>query len=287
MKTFQDIKLLFHEHLSGVFDTLEIDSFFYLTLEKFHDLKRIDLALQPEKEVPSEDINHWKKVLQALQSEQPIQYILGETFFYDLRFNVNEFTLIPRPETEELVAWILAEIKQKKIQNPTIIDIGTGSGCIPIALKKKLSSSTIFAVDISGEALTLAKENAELNQVEVHFWHKNILETENLHMQFDIIVSNPPYVRQYEKQEMKTNVLAYEPHLALFVSDENPLVFYQKIAELAMHHLTPNGLLFFEINQYLGNETIDLLARLGFNQIELRKDLYGNDRMIKAQLINE
>lgn len=282
MTTFKQIKAHFHAQLSGLYDSKEIDSFFYLTLEKLHRLKRIDLALHPEKEIPSEEVSHWENVLKALQQEQPIQYILGETFFYDLRLYVNEFTLIPRPETEELVAWILEEIKQKNIQNPTILDIGTGTGCIPIALKKNLSSSSIYAIDISEEALLIAQKNAHNNKTEVHFWKKNILETENLQKQFDIIVSNPPYVRQVEKQEMKTNVLVYEPHLALFVSDENPLVFYKKIAQLALHHLAPNGLLFFEINQYLGNETVQFLAKLGFKHIELRKDMYGNDRMIKA-----
>lgn len=287
MTTFKQIKAYFHTQLTGLYDSQEIDSFFYLTLEKLHDLKRIDLALHPEKEVPSEEVSHWEKVLKALEKEQPIQYLLGETFFYDLRFYVNEFTLIPRPETGELVTWILEEIKQKNIPNPTIIDIGTGTGCIPIALKKNLSSSTIYAIDVSEEALLVAKKNAQLNETEVHFWHKNILETDDLQQQFDIIVSNPPYVRHVEKHEMKTNVLAYEPHLALFVSDENPLVFYEKIAQLALLNLKPNGLLFFEINQFLGNETIELLSNLGFKNIELRKDIYGNNRMIKAQFIND
>lgn len=280
--TFKDIKSSFHNNLFPFFDEQEIDRFFYLVLEKYHQLKRVDLALQPNLTVSSSELEQWNLVLQQLKSQKPIQYILGETFFCDLIFKVNEHTLIPRPETEELVFWILEEVKNKF--NSTIIDIGTGTGCIPISLKKNLLESTVFAIDISEEALQVAKENAEMNKVDVHFMQKNILETSDLATQFDIIVSNPPYVRQLEKAEINTNVLAFEPHLALFVSDDDPLIFYRKIAELALKNLKPNGLLFFEINQYLGKETVELLQNLGFATIELRKDIYGNDRMLKASV---
>ena len=281
--TFKEIKSSFHTNLSPFFDEQEIDSFFYLVLEKYHQLKRVDLALQPNLTVSSSELEQWNLILQQLKSQKPIQYILGETFFCDLIFKVNEHTLIPRPETEELVYWILEELKHKN-QNCTIVEIGTGTGCIPISLKKNLPESTVFAIDISEEALKVAQENAKKNNVDVHFTKKNILETSDLQNQFDVIVSNPPYVRQLEKAEINTNVLAFEPHLALFGSDDDPLIFYRKIAELAQKHLKPHGLLFFEINQYLGKETVELLQNLGFATIELRKDIYGNDRMLKASV---
>ena len=163
-----------------------------------------------------------------------------------------------------------------------ILDIGTGSGCIAIALAKNLTNAQVFALDVSEQALSTAKKNAELNQVTIQFLHQSILETEDLGQQFDVIVSNPPYVRELEKQEIKKNVLDYEPHLALFVEDTDALLFYRKIAQLALKNLTPNGILFFEINQYLGNETVELLQNLGFKNIELKKDIYGNDRMVKS-----
>ncbi|PKP15856.1 MAG: peptide chain release factor N(5)-glutamine methyltransferase [Bacteroidetes bacterium HGW-Bacteroidetes-23] len=285
--TFKEIKSSFSSELSLLFDEQEIDSFFYLVLEKYHQLKRVDLALQPNLKVSSAELEQWNLVLEQLKTQKPIQYILGETFFCDLVFKVSEHTLIPRPETEELVYWILEEIKKQNKFNSTIVDIGTGSGCIPISLKKNLPESTVFGIDVSAEALKVANENAKTNEVDVHFMQKNILETSDLQNQFDVIVSNPPYVRNLEKVEINTNVLAFEPHLALFVSDEDPLIFYRKIAELAQKNLKPNGLLFFEINQYLGKETVELLQNLGFKSIELRKDIYGNDRMIKAQLIND
>lgn len=285
--TFKEIKSSFRNELSSFFDEQEIDSFFFLVLEKYHQLKRVDLALQPDLKVSTNELEKWNFVLDELKTQKPIQYILGETFFCDLVFKVNEHTLIPRPETEELVYWILDKIKKHDKLNPVIVDIGTGTGCIPISLKKNMPESTVFAVDVSGEALKVANENAKMNKADVHFKQKNILETSDLGNQFDVIVSNPPYVRNLEKTEINTNVLAFEPHLALFVSDEDPLVFYRKIAALALKNLKPNGLLFFEINQYLGRETVSLLADLGFKNIELRKDIYGNDRMVRAQLIND
>jgi release factor glutamine methyltransferase len=165
-----------------------------------------------------------------------------------------------------------------------ILDIGTGSGCIPISLKKEIPNAIVLAIDVSEKALEMARKNAINNEVEVNFILQNILETESLDEKYDIIVSNPPYVRNLEKQEIKKNVLAYEPHLALFVEDSDALLFYRKIAQLALTSLTPNGKLFFEINQYLGKETVTLLENLGFKNIELRKDFVGNDRMICSGL---
>lgn len=282
--TLREIKSSFHFSLSTFFDEQEIDSFFYLVLEKYHLLRRVDLALQPNLKVSDVEVKQWNFVLEQLKLQKPIQYILGETFFCDLIFKVNQHTLIPRPETEELVYWILDELKNKDERTFKIIDIGTGTGCIPIVLKKNLPNSTVFGIDISAEALKIAKQNAKLNEVDVFFNEKNILETSDLEGQFDVIVSNPPYVRNLEKAEINANVLMFEPHLALFVSDEDPLLFYRKIAELAKINLKPNGLLFFEINQYLGKETISLLSDLGFTSTEFRKDIYGNDRMVKASI---
>lgn len=275
-------KSYFSEELKLVFPQTEVDSFFFLLIEEYLDLKRIDLILQPNIEISSDIKELLDKALERLKKEEPIQYILGKTEFYGLPFKVNENTLIPRPETEELVEWILEEINVNDKRN--ILDIGTGTGCIPISLKKNLPNSNISAIDVSEEALEIAKQNAKLNEVEISFINEDILKTKRLNGMFDIIVSNPPYVRELEKVEIKNNVLKNEPHLALFVKDDNPLLFYKKIADLAKSNLAKNGLLFFEINQYLGSETVDMLKSKGFTQIELQKDVFGNDRMIKASL---
>ena len=276
-------KTVFQQELSSRYDAMEIESFFFLILEQSKNLKRIDLALHPEFEFSEAEILQWNVVLEQLKQELPIQYILGKTNFYGLEFLVNPNVLIPRPETEELVDWI---ISKKSINQPPIkiLDIGTGSGCIAISLAKNISEAHVFALDISEKALATAKENAKKNQVAVTFIQKNILTTTDLEMEFDIIVSNPPYVRNLEKTEIKNNVLANEPHLALFVEDNDALLFYRKIAELAIKNLSPEGKLFFEINQYLGKETVELLSDLGFQNIELRQDIYGNDRMIACNL---
>ena len=243
------------------------------------------MALSPNFQISEEEVQKWEAIISELKTEKPIQYIIGETWFYDSKFYVNEHTLIPRPETEELVDWIVS--KFPKTQNPkaiTVLDIGTGTGCIPISIKKNIPQAEVFAIDVSEEALKVAKRNAIENKVEVHFILQNILDAEKLESKFDVIVSNPPYVRNLEKEEIKKNVLEYEPHLALFVEDNDALLFYRKIAQLAKESLTENGKLFFEINQYLGKETFELLEQLGFQNIELRKDIYSNDRMIKCSL---
>ena len=238
------------------------------------------MALQPDLVFSDDEIVVWNLILKQLKQEIPVQYLLGKTSFYGLEFEVNANVLIPRSETEELVDWILKSQKSKvESQKIRILDIGTGSGCIAIALAKNLPNATVFAIDVSENALATAKINAENNSVNVTFINQNILETEDLQQQFDIIVSNPPYVRHLEKEEIKKNVLDNEPHLALFVADNDALVFYKKIAELAQKNLSENGQLYFEINQYLGKETIDLLQKMNFATTELRKDIYGNDRM--------
>lgn len=269
----------FIQALTSIFDEKEIESFFYIILEAFHTLKRVDLVLNPDLELDTIQLLRWDAVLSQLIEQKPIQYILGETEFYGLPFYVNENTLIPRPETEELVEWIIKDLKFKNLK---ILDIGTGSGCIAISLAKNLPDALVFAIDVSEKALATAKKNAERNEVKVTFIEKNILETENLNQQFDIIVSNPPYVRNLEKQEIHKNVLDYEPHLALFVDDNDPLVFYRKITELALKNLSKSGQLYFEINQYLGKEMVELLEKYHFKNIEIKKDIYGNDRMTRG-----
>ena len=290
----KDYKINFFNSLKNIQDEQEIESFFFILTEYLHNLKRVDVALNPNFELKDAEVDKWNTILAQLQQEKPIQYITGEAWFYGLRFEVNENTLIPRPETEELVEWIL---NSPNIHHPSpinILDIGTGSGCIPISLKANLSQANVSAIDVSEKALEVAKRNAELNKVEINFIQANILEVEDLSQltspiihhpsSYNIIVSNPPYVRNLEKQEIKKNVLDYEPHLALFVEDTDALLFYRKIAQLALKNLSPNGLLFFEINQYLGKETVELLESLGFKNIELKKDIYGNDRMIRCSI---
>ena len=281
----KEYRTQFIQELTPIYDAGEAESFFYLILEEKHKLKRIDLALQPDLVFSDDEIVVWNLILKQLKQEIPVQYLLGKTSFYGLEFEVNVNVLIPRSETEELVDWIVESQKSKvESQKIRILDIGTGSGCIAIALAKNLPNATVFAIDVSENALATAKINAENNSVNVTFINQNILETEDLQQQFDIIVSNPPYVRHLEKEEIKKNVLDNEPHLALFVADNDALVFYKKIAELAQKNLSENGQLYFEINQYLGKETIDLLQKMNFATTELRKDIYGNDRMTKASV---
>lgn len=280
IKQYRDlfIKILTPIHGEG-----EAESFFYLILEAKHQLKRIDLALRPDLDFSNAEISVWDALAEQLKLEIPVQYLLGTTSFYGLDFEVNASVLIPRPETEELVEWIIESQRSiAESQKLKILDIGTGSGCIAISLAKNLPNASIHAIDVSEKALAIAKRNAETNKVDVSFIMQNILQTEDLGQQFDVIVSNPPYVRNLEKQEIKKNVLDNEPHLALFVEDNDALIFYRKIAELAQKNLVANGQLFFEINQYLGEETVALLAEMNFKNIELHKDIYGNDRMIKA-----
>ncbi|BFM41993.1 peptide chain release factor N(5)-glutamine methyltransferase [Flavobacterium sp. CFS9] len=273
----------FIKDLSPFYDAYEAESFFYLILEDKHQLRQIDLALNHELAFSEDDFLIWDFLVLQLKKEVPIQYLLGKTHFYGLDFEVNENVLIPRPETEELVEWIINEnsggTKSKKIK---ILDIGTGSGCIAISLAKNLPHAEVYAIDVSKKAIATAKRNAVRNKVDVTFMLQDILEAEELKQNFDVIVSNPPYVRNLEKQEIKKNVLDYEPHLALFVDDNDALIFYRKIAELAKKNLSEKGQLYFEINQYLGKEMIDLLEKMNFKNIELKKDIYDNDRMIKG-----
>ena len=253
----------------------EVVSLFRLLGEGFLGMSRVDMTLNLNKELSRVELSALEKGLKRLQKHEPIQYILGEIEFFGLPFKVNKNVLIPRPETEELVEWILQDLQEIGKDEPRILDIGTGSGCIAVSLAKNLPKALVSAIDISEAALETAKMNAALNGVEVGFLQKDILSMGELTEKYDLIVSNPPYVRELEKHEMKPNVLNNEPETALFVKDENPLLFYDKIAKLAQVGLKKNGGLYFEINQYLGKETEQLIREAGM-ETELRKDVKGN-----------
>ncbi|WP_417875753.1 peptide chain release factor N(5)-glutamine methyltransferase [Winogradskyella sediminis] len=287
----KELQNIFHIELDAIYGQHEVNSFFYLCTEHYLDIARIQLTLEPELAITKPETETFFKALEHLKQQKPIQYLLGGTEFFGLPFKVNKNVLIPRPETEELVDLIIrGHSQQNKVSKLKILDIGTGSGCISISLAKNLPNAEVYALDISKEALKVAKHNAELNNVDITFIEANILD-ENCHSAldaestFNIIVSNPPYVRNLEKQEIQPNVLDNEPHLALFVEDDNPLIFYKTITEFAVKNLKPKGQLYFEINQYLGKETKQLLVDAEFEAIELFKDLNGNDRMLKGTKI--
>jgi release factor glutamine methyltransferase len=270
-----ELKISYHEN--------EISSFVNLIFEYLFDYKRIDILMNNNKILYNSEVERINKIILDLKNYKPIQYILGYTFFYGLKFKVNEKVLIPRPETEELVDWIIIENKNtdKKLK---ILDIGTGSGCISIALAKNLKITEIYSLDISVDALKIAKQNSDDNKCSLNLIKADILDFHenelNENIKFDLIVSNPPYVRKKEKELMEKNVLNYEPHIALFVEDDNPLIFYTKIKEFASKYLEINGFIFIEINEELGPETTDLFKN-HYQFIEIKKDINGRDRMMK------
>lgn len=279
----KNIQNTFHVELDALYDKEEVNNFFFMLIESYYSLSKLALAMDPDLKVENYDAIF--KALELLKKQQPIQYILGETEFYGLPFKVNQHTLIPRPETEELVEWVVHTKPKPSHQQLTILDIGTGSGCIAIALAKQLPNAKVFALDISNDALKMAKHNAVLNAVDVEFIEADILNVEDGYisgLKFDIIVSNPPYIREEEKQYMKPNVLDNEPHLALFVQHKDPLLFYKAITEFAVTNLYDKGTLFFEINEYLGNDMIQLLVKHHFENIQLKQDMFRKDRMIKG-----
>lgn len=277
-----ELSITYQQKLQKLYDEEEIQSLFLLVVNHLLGYGKARYIIEKQTSLSEDVYLKFEEILLLISNGKPVQYVIGETEFYGLPFKVNPSVLIPRPETEELVDWILNDQEIIK-QSGNVIDIGTGSGCIAISLKKHLSQAHVFAMDISKEALETAKGNALINQVEVGFMHGDILHPLSVDFpKFDIIVSNPPYITENEKQEMHQNVLAHEPHTALFVSNEQPLVFYEAIAEFAKKHLCNGGSLFFEINEYLGKQTIEMLTAKGFTDIILRKDMQGKDRMIKA-----
>ena len=240
----------------------------------------------------SEEQQKWYvEAIERLKNNEPLQHVMGQCEFYGRKFKCDGRALVPRPETEELIEWIISmHNAQCTVHNSfNILDIGTGTGCIALSLAKELAEAEVTALDISAEALSLARENAEILEVEnVVFVEGDILNMDDKHVvakdKYTVIVSNPPYVRECEKKDMEANVLDYDPHTALFVSDEDPLIFYRAIGEFGLTHLKNRGALYFEINQYLGRETCDLLIAMGYRNVEMREDINGNPRMIKATL---
>jgi len=276
----KSLKTYFSAALLDYYPDTEIDSFFNMLSLHILKMKRIDISQSLFSVVSGKKYDKFQVAIERLKRYEPIQYVIGDTEFYGLEFKVNPSVLIPRPETEELVAWIIDEHKKK--QQISILDIGTGSGCIAVALAKHLVNANVYALDVSLEALSLAKENALTNDVNVEFIEADILDWNFGDLQFDVIVSNPPYVRELEKEAMSANVLDYEPHLALFVKDDDALLFYRTISKVANKILKLNGQLYFEINESLGKDTNDLLSNSGYSDVELKKDHFQKDRMIKA-----
>lgn len=272
------LKIQFIDRLKDEYPVTEIESFFNILVDQFLGMSRLEVALAPEFNLNDEQLNVFESALERLERHEPIQYITGGTEFFELKFLVNKHVLIPRPETEELVDWIIQD--HNDVEKLKILDIGTGSGCIAISLAKKLNAE-VSAFDISEEALKTARKNAKINKVWVNFQKVDILKTEELAERYDIIVSNPPYVREQEKAEMQKNVLDHEPEGALYVKNDDALIFYKKITELSQKSLAPGAALYFEINQYLREETKKLVENIGF-VAELKKDIFGNYRMLKA-----
>ncbi|RKR13398.1 release factor glutamine methyltransferase [Maribacter vaceletii] len=278
----REIKNIYELELKELYPITEIQSFFYLAIDFYLKLPRFVLATEPNLTITKEEEQPLFNALSKLKLQEPIQYILGTANFMDLDFVVDSNVLIPRPETEELVYWILEDVKKRSNQQIRILDIGTGSGCIAISLAKNLPQAKVYAIDVSTGALQIAKKNATNNSVNIDFIKEDILQIKSIAVDFDIIVSNPPYVRELEKMEMAENVKKHEPDLALYVPDNKALMFYEAIGVFAKENLEEDGFLYFEINQYLGKEMKVLLEENNFSEIELRKDMFGNDRMLKG-----
>lgn len=277
----KDIRNHYCEQLCSIYDKDEANAMILILLEHYFNINRVKMALEPQLRLSESEMLTFHFAVKDLLKNKPIQYIIGETEFCDLKFKVNENVLIPRPETSELVHLIVNSQRSTVNGQQSILDIGTGSGCIAISLAKMISGSEVYALDISEKALEVAKENAVNNNVEVTFIHDDILSLKNkIDTKFDIIVSNPPYVRELEKAEMRDNVLNWEPDNALFVSDNNPLIFYRSILEFAKSHLKENGEIWFEINEFLGKEMTELCNEMGFSQVEVFNDFRGKERVL-------
>jgi release factor glutamine methyltransferase len=284
--TWQEQYQHLREALATIHDESEAEAIAALMVE--HVAKKKMQQIKQEI-ITADEAQEIDRILKQLLTHRPLQYVLNEAWFYGLKFEVNETVLIPRPETEELVDWIIKEVRSKKYEVRSealaILDIGTGSGCIPVALKKNLPETEVSAIDVCSEALHTATTNAVNNETEINFQLLDFLDENKWDQlsKYDIIVSNPPYIKTTEANTMSKHVLEFEPHKALFVPDEDALLFYRKIADFALQHLLPNGAVYVEINQQLGKETVELFQQKGFT-VELKKDMSGNDRMIKAGL---
>ena len=280
----KDIRNYYCEQLCSIYDKDEANAMILILFEHYFKIDRVKMALEPQLRLSESEMLTFHFAVKDLLKNKPIQYVIGETEFCDLKFKVNENVLIPRPETAEMVYKIVNSQQSTDNRQQSILDIGTGSGCIAISLAKAFPESLVYALDISEEALKVARENAVNNDVNVSFIHNDILSLNNkIETKFDIIVSNPPYVRELEKAEMHNNVLEWEPHKALFVSDNNPLIFYRKILEFAKTHLKENGEIWFEINEYLGKEMTDLCNEMGFSQVKVFNDFRGKERFLSVR----
>jgi release factor glutamine methyltransferase len=280
-----DLFAHYRDSLSVVYGVSEAKSMLYVLLKHYFNLSKLDIAKDSNIRFTESEMLKLHFGVKDLLKSKPIQYITERAEFCELEFMLNEHVLIPRPETEELVQMIVSDLSVID-SNMYILDIGTGSGCIPIFIKKSLPDSVVYGVDISEDALAVATKNSLIHNIEVHFKSLNILNiNSNLELPtFDVIISNPPYVRESEKKLMKKNVLDYEPNLALFVSDDTPLLFYESIAEFGKKFLNNNGFIYFEINEYLGKEIKKMLSGYGYSNIQLFEDFRGKDRFICAQL---
>lgn len=295
MKTVGEARIWLKEKIKNTYAEEELPGIVFLTLNFITGLSQTQLHVFPEKEMTDVQIRMLLLSTQKLKTGMPIQYVLNETEFFGLKFEVNPSVLIPRPETEELVAWVLEEkakveaetLKAESLRLKAILDIGTGSGCIPIAIKKNWPEAAVSGLDISVEALKTAQKNALLNEVEVNLFQQDILNFYPVKeaLPYSIIVSNPPYITPNEQKLMHNNVLDFEPYQALFVPENDPLIFYRAIADHASFMLEKNGLLFLEINEKYGKQTLGLLQQNGFVELELRKDFRGKDRMVRAMKV--
>ncbi|WP_316741245.1 peptide chain release factor N(5)-glutamine methyltransferase [Pedobacter antarcticus] len=275
---FKEIERLYQDSLAGQYDLNEAAGIFSLVLESISGWSLNQINIHIMQEASAVQYDSLLAALSELKTGKPVQHVVHTAWFYGKQFEVTADVLIPRPETEELVEWILQSLNP----DADVLDIGTGSGCIAITIKSKRADVKVRAMDVSEGALVIAKKNAALHHTEIEFLQEDVLNY-STEQKFDIIVSNPPYITQREKEEMHDHVLLHEPHLALFVTDENPLIFYKAIADLAMNVLKPDGYLFFEINEYLGKEMIAMLKGLNFTDILLKKDMQGKDRMIRCK----
>ena len=281
--TLKEIKDRFQTELKLLFPREEIDTFFFWIIEKEFGYSKSQTLAHSNETISMGESIMIHGCLNRLKKSEPIQYILGEAQFCGLQFKVTKATLIPRPETEELVNWIATDLKKGPSTSLDLLDLGTGTGCIAISLAKQFSTVKVTAMDVSLKALEIAKENTNFHKVSVDFILQDLLKTEGLPKKFDLMVSNPPYVRKSEARLMNENVLKYEPKEALFVDDTEPFVFYLRLAQLAKSHLKPQGVVYFEINEYLSKELIQALEKEGLKILELRQDFFGKDRMLKCR----
>ena len=282
--TLNEARTVLTKELKNVYESDELKNIIELVIEHITNMTRAEQLKNKVPYLTCTQLENLDTITERLKKNEPVQYVLGEAWFAGMKFKVNKNVLIPRPETEELVDWIVKESQKSIVESQNIIDIGTGSGCIPITIKKKLPEANVSAIDVCSEALFTATENAIELSTEVGFLLLDFLDEEKWKElgQYDIIVSNPPYIKRSEINTMHDRVKEFEPHLALFVPDNDALLFYKKLSAFSLDHLKPGGSLFLEINESLGKQVVNNFRSGGFSNIELRKDMQGKDRMIKA-----